>query len=759
MAEQIVVEGKIERIFFHRSNTTFYIGSLRNESSRKVIRFLGGVPDCEVGSYWQLEGEWTVHPVYGEQLKVTKATKTKKPIDSEIIKFFSSDLFPGVGQVTAKKIYDALGDEAIDKVLEDPELLVDQCGLSEDMASKIALPLIKNPKSIQISRLLQAGLSERDVVRLQNLPDRILELLKNEPFYPFYYLPGFGYESSKRIANTYGMPNDHPARLQADLFYHIQRLTYQNGSTAVPVGILAQEAQISFEALMPAIDQLEERGLILRDDQYVYLIEQYNAELLIANFVRAHTFSVEKPEKQDLQQTITQVEKKNHITYDETQKHAIEEFFSQSILIMNGGPGTGKSTLLKGMLDTLNILMPSASVLLCAPTGRAAKRMKELTGRRASTIHSLLKWDFEHNVFGVNESNRLSADFIVVDEFSMVDSRLFASLLRGIKEECRILLIGDEEQLESVGPGNVLNDLIASRKIPVVHLQKLYRQKEGSGISLLADEIRRNQVIEFSEPVTMLENHEISTLALIENLVLQQDKPEDVQILAPKYDGGSGIYAINSMMQNITNPFHPLKEQLATFIVTENGRKEVYFRKDDKVLLKVNHPEINAFNGDIGRIVQVDPVTNKLWCQFGETTLEVEKKYVLETISHAWCISIHKSQGSEYQNVCVVSDTNGAGMLKKRLLYTAISRAKKKLTIVGSEQLFRQGVRRTDINRRITTLKQCLDQTWKNPQEDLYSLMANLPRRSYGMLADTVINDDPIADSELFDTNDVLTFE
>lgn len=761
MADRIVVEGKVERIFFQRANTNFYIGSLRNGSNKKIIRFIGNVPNCEIGLYFQLEGEMAVHPVYGEQLKVTQATQTTPPSnESEIIKFFSSSLFAGVGKTTAQKIYNALGEDAIDLVIANPDILVDTCNLSAEMASKVANPLLNNPKSIQISRLLKAGISQKDITRLQNLPDQVLKKLKDDPFYPYYYLSGFGYESAKRIANVFHLAKDDPMRLKAEVYDQIQRITYQFGCTTIPIGVLCQNAQMNIEQVMPAIEQLEAMGLVIQSGQYVYLIEQYNAEQVVAHALYQHTFEVDQPDLDVLYETIAQVEQKNNITYDDTQKKAIEQFFSHSMMILNGGPGTGKSTLLKGILDTLKILEPSSTVVLCAPTGRAAKRMKELTNRKAQTIHSLLKWDFETNMFGVNESDPLKADYVIVDEFSMVDSRLFASLLRGIEEHCQILLIGDEEQLESVGPGNVLNDLIASNKVPVVHLKKLYRQKEGSGISILADQIRNFKEIEFIDPVTMLERNESATLSLIENLVLQQEHPEDVQILAPKYDGDSGIYAINAMMQTIVNPFHPLKEQLTTHIVTENGRKEVYFRKDDKILLKKNHPEINAFNGDIGTISQVDPVTNTLWCQFSDTTLEVEKTNLLETISHAWCISIHKAQGSEYQDVCVVADHNGAGMLKKRLLYTAISRAKKNLTIVGSEQLFRQGVKRIDTNRRITTLQQRLDQVWQSAtRQDLATLIRQLPVRSHGMFENPMLFSDPLADVEIFDTSEVLNFE
>lgn len=328
-------------------------------------------------------------------IKVTQATQTTPPSnESEIIKFFSSSLFAGVGKTTAQKIYNALGEDAIDLVIANPDILVDTCNLSAEMASKVANPLLNNPKSIQISRLLKAGISQKDITRLQNLPDQVLKKLKDDPFYPYYYLSGFGYESAKRIANVFHLAKDDPMRLKAEVYDQIQRITYQFGCTTIPIGVLCQNAQMDIEQVMPAIEQLEAMGLVIRSGQYVYLIEQYNAEQVVAHALYQHTFEVNQPDLDVLYETIAQVEQKNNITYDDTQKKAIEQFFSHSMMILNGGPGTGKSTLLKGILDTLKILEPSSTVVLCAPTGRAAKTNEGTDQSKSSNDSFIIKMGF-----------------------------------------------------------------------------------------------------------------------------------------------------------------------------------------------------------------------------------------------------------------------------------------------------------------------------------------------------------------------------
>ncbi len=706
-------QGKIERLYYQKADSGFCIGALRDEQTKKQIRFKGVLPGAMVGQLWQIEGNWQTHETYGPQIAVYQASPVEKNFDEDLVRFFSSKTFPGVGAKTAEKIVKTLGENAIETILKNPDVLSEQCQLSEKICHSIREGLSQfGGRATKIEQLLRWGLEQSDIKKLNTCQAEQIDHLEDDPYWPFYHLQGFGYFSAERIADGLELTSSDPKRIEAAVFNQITTLTNQTGSTAIRKNLLASTSKIEAKALNAALDSLSERKLIVQKNDYVYQTVQYNSEMLIAALVYVHQFAVESPSPGEIEAKLAQIEKKEGIHYDQDQKKAVHTFLNHSMMILNGGPGTGKSTLLKALLEMVRQFYPHARIQLCAPTGRAAKRMNELTNRFARTIHSLLGWDKEQDQFAYNENKPLNIDFLVVDEMSMVDNRLFASLLRALPSYCRILLIGDEDQLESVGPGNVLRDLIESNKIPVAHLETLHRQKKGSGIPLLANDIRIDQPLHFEDPVTFLEAPG-STLATLESLVKLEDNPADVQILAPVYNGESGIYQINEMMQKIVNPFSPLKAEMSVQITTKDGPRTVIYRQDDKVLLKANMAELEIYNGDIGTIVSVDPITKSLLCEFNGIEVEFEKGALSTYITHAWCISIHKSQGSEYPNVCVIADQNGRSMLKKRLIYTAVSRGKKKLSIIGNEADFRQCALRKDDAARQTTLQLRLEQYWQ----------------------------------------------
>ncbi len=709
-----VFTGQIDRIYFNRPESGFVIGAMREEQMKKTIRFKGTLPGCEVGQLWQIQGGWVHHEKYGDQIEVDKARQLEKSFDEDLVRFFSSNRFPGVGKVSAKKIVETLGEGAITTILQDPSVLTEQCQLSEKLAYVIKDGLRGlGGKGQQMEQLLRWGLNQRDINMIQQLPDDMQENLLKDPYWAFYNVRGFGYESSSKLADGCHVQKDDPRRIEANVYHQLRQMVQRSGSTAITRANLAGMCQVSEELLTPALKSLIHRKLITVRDNFVYLSEQYQAELLTSALIYTHLFQVEAPEYQTIEAALRKVERRYRIQYDKDQHKAVHTFLNNSMMILNGGPGTGKSTLLKGLLAMIQEFYPSQTLLLCAPTGRAAKRMNELSGRSARTIHSLLGWDADLDAFARNENHPLSCDFLVVDEMSMVDNRLFSSLLRALPGYCRILLIGDEDQLESVGPGNVLRDLIESGKVPVVRLETLHRQKKGSGIPLLASEIRNNRPVTFEDPVAFLNVRQEETMAALEKVIDEQEDPTNVQILAPRYGGTSGIHEINAMMQNIINPFSTSKPEIAISVTTSDGKRAMTFREGDKVLLKINMAELDVYNGDIGEITSVDPMTGSLICEFNGIEVEFTKQDLYNNITHAWCISIHKSQGSEYPNVCLIADSNGGSMLRKRLLYTAISRGKAKLTIIGSESLFRNGVRTQESDRRQTTLQLRMNQYWQ----------------------------------------------
>ncbi len=716
------VTGKISHIYHSKNH--FWAGQMINEDTRQKMRFVGKLPDdfLHEGERWNFEGTWQNNTQYGRQFSIQKATLApNQPLDLWI-GFFSSSLFKGITKKHAHKIMDSLGDQAIFKLIEDSSVLTTTCGLTTHQAEAIHKGLWELHFSGKtISCLLKWGLSTLQIKTLSKFAKQNPEKFKRlgaDPFYPYYYHSGFGYEGALRLADGFGLSDSDPRRSEAAIFQALSHSTLSQGGTYLPLEALRSLSHLSWSLICQGLELLESRDdLIVVDEERVYLKEQYEAEWSIALHLYEHNFPVEPISSQDFAQALDVAQKEQAIIYDDSQKAALELFLNSSLMILNGGPGTGKSTLLLGLLRVLGLLMPSKQVVLCAPTGRAAKRMAELTHYKARTIHSLLHWNWQEDRF---EEGVLDCDILIVDEFSMVDARLFSELLKRLKEDCRLLIIGDEEQLESVGPGNVLSDLIASHKIPVANLKTLHRQKEGSGIPFLAQAIRDQESIQFIEPVQFLEALTSNqVLEGIKNLIQQEDNPEDIQFLAPMYGGESGIDEINAMIQEIINPFALSKPQLISSNKKENAlRPHTFFRVGDKVLLTQNLLSYNVYNGDIGHIIDINPQKKVIQVDFGkqdpvEFDFKDESTH-LSLLSHAWCISIHKSQGSEYPKACLIADQNGAYMLRKRLLYTGVSRAKKQLYIIGSKPLFIQGTRNQNSEERKTSLLQRIEEVWEN---------------------------------------------
>ncbi|MBP3853780.1 MAG: AAA family ATPase, partial [Erysipelotrichaceae bacterium] len=454
--------------------------------------------------------------------------------------------------------------------------------------------------------------------------------------------------------------------------------------------------QVDPAQIQDSLARLEDVDSMHMESQKIYPFSLYDDEKTIAEKIQQHNFPIETVPPEDLTDAIRDVEFDNAIEYDIHQKEAIETFFAHSMMIINGGPGTGKTTIIKGILKMCETFYPTANIQLCAPTGRATNRMSQLSSYNARTIHSLLKWNMEDNSFGANEQEPLDCDFLVVDECSMVDTHLFASLLKALPIHCRIILIGDEDQLESVGPGKVFQDLLDADICPAIHLEKIYRQKEGSGIVQMAQQIRLEQPLTYTNGVTFMQQESNTIAQTILNLAQYQDM-DDCQILAPMYKGIAGIDLINTEMQKVLNP-------------PSQGKAEIrigttVFRVQDKVMLLKNMPEQDVYNGDIGTLLEIEKEKNeiRLIVDFDGHLVEITHD-ILYYLKHAYCISIHKSQGSEYDRVICIVDPSATGMYNKRLLYTAVSRAKKDLVLIGNRALFENSVRLKQRHIRQTTL-------------------------------------------------------
>ncbi len=716
------ITGKISAIYYAQNG--FCAGQLINEADHTPVRFVGAIPNVsfQEGERWSFKGGWENNTRYGRQFSIQQAILSPQQPCDLLIGFLSSNLFEGIKKKHAQKITEALGPEALTLIQKDSAVLTQKCALTSNQADTISNRLKNLRLSGKVIDLfLKWGLDSAQIYELSKFAKEYPEKfkhLRSDPFYPYFYHKGFGYKGAVRLADGFGLAQSDPRRSEGAIFEVLSHSTWTKGSTYIPFQELRSLSNFSWDLICQGLELLLKReDLISIDQERLYLKKQYKAEVAIAKALYTHSFPVAKVSQEEFEQALCLAQEEQAIVYDDSQKAALQLFLNSSIMILNGGPGTGKSTLLLGLLRLLGLIFPSQQITLCAPTGRAAKRMSELTGVKARTIHSTLGWNHEEGQF---KMDLLECDILIVDEFSMVDSVLFAQLLEHLQDDCRVLLIGDEEQLESVGPGNVLCDLIASHKIPVANLKTLHRQKEGSGIPFLAHAIRYKEPIEFIEPVQFLEaDTSQEVLDTIKKLLEKEDNPEDIQILAPMYAGESGIDEINYMIQEIVNPFDVSKPQLTSAIRKENAlRKYKYFRLGDKVLLTQNLIKEDVYNGDIGHIVDINP--EKKWIQVDFGTKDPinfdfkDESTSLSLLTHAWCISIHKSQGSEYQKACVIADQNGAYMLRKRLLYTAISRAKKNLYIVGKKPLFIQGTHAQNRDLRQTSLKERIEQAWIN---------------------------------------------
>lgn len=453
------------------------------------------------------------------------------------------------------------------------------------------------------------------------------------------------------------------------------------------------------EDIQASLERLSVQKSIHIEEGKVYPFSLYDDEISIASHLFEHIFEVESVDEMELEQKIKEVEFSYAIEYDEEQKKAIRLFFEKSFFILNGGPGTGKTTTVKGILNICRSFFPDATIQLCAPTGRASKRLAQLSSCDSRTIHSLLQWNKDDNTFAKNEEDPLEIDFLIVDEFSMVDTHLFAQLLKALPRYCRILLIGDEDQLESVGPGKVFEDLITSEICPIVHLEKIFRQSEGSGIITLASQIRKEERCFYEDGVTFIERDAKDIMECLDEIVRNKDM-DNLQILAPMYKGVAGIDAINVYMQALYNPQSNSKSQFRVGTTV--------FREGDKVMLLKNLPDDDVYNGDIGAIVSIDTVdrvNHVISVDFGNTIVDFSSDF-LYYLNHAYCISVHKAQGSEYESVICIVEPNARYMLEKRLLYTAVSRAKKELILIGNQPLFEKQVKLKQKRIRQTTLVQ-----------------------------------------------------
>ncbi|WHX27597.1 ATP-dependent RecD-like DNA helicase [Virgibacillus halodenitrificans] len=737
IAEQGYVKGELLHTIFHNEAEHFSIAKIKvietNEDLKeKEIIAKGYFSNLQEQTAYLFYGLFENHPKFGLQYRVT-SYKTYIPDTTEgLIAYLSSDLFYGIGKKTAGKIVQHLGENAVSKILNDRNVLTGVPGLNKDTAESLAQSLQENQGFEHIVVYLakyNIGLKMAQKI-YQEYKEDAITILEEDPYQYVFDIEGFGFQTADQIAGQRGLSPTHPNRIGAGCIYTLQK-SVQDGHVFLPLSVCVERVFDLLSAHSLSSDIITERlkelnttkSVIILEDR-VYLPSLYYAEDGFAsqlNRIISKSIEDETP-LAELMKIIGDIEETEILSYGKEQFSAINQAVHSKVLILTGGPGTGKTTVIKGIIKAFSTIhnlsldpqdykdKSEFPFILTAPTGRAAKRLTESTGLPAVTIHRLLGWDGKSG-FNKTENEQLSGRFLIIDEFSMVDIWLANHLFKAIPEDMQVLIVGDEDQLPSVGPGQVLTDLLASDVLPYVKLTDVYRQKEGSKIIQLAHQIKNNALIQLENDkdfsyIPCYENQMIEVVTkIISKAVSKGIDVKDIQVLAPMYRSLAGITTINRELQQLINPRDKRKREVKI--------ADTIFRKGDKVIQLVNQPEDNVFNGDIGEVVAIfreDENTDnveQLVVLFDEKEVVYERKdYV--NIMHAYCISIHKSQGSEFPIVIMPVVSAYRRMLRKNLLYTAITRSKQSLIICGEQDAFLKGVQTMDTNKRYTTLKEQL---------------------------------------------------
>lgn len=724
----IYIKGHYQRSIYQNSNG-YHIGLFKVRETNspeltpfldKTITFTGYFHELNDMDTYLFFGQMVEHPKYGLQFSVTSYERCKPEEKDAIVEFLTSGLFKGIGEKKAKAIVDVLGKDTLQIILENPDNLILIPGITKTNIDTLHNKLKEYESSYEtVLYLSNLGFSTKDSMLIYNYyKDRVKEVIEEDIYQLEYSIYELNFKKIDRIALKNGMAKDSFVRVRAAILYIMEEVSNTYGHSYFYYDEIFQYLprvlliSISDEVYKKAMESLIVDLMIVNKEDRYYLKDMWEAETLIVKRFRLLAHKEEEDFK-NLEDKLTEMESVFGISYNEEQRCAILDSIRKNFLIITGGPGTGKTTIMKGIIELykevhkLSYEKLAERVQLLAPTGRAAKRMSDATLMPASTIHRFLKWQKETNKFQVNEYHKSKAEVVILDESSMVDTLLMASLLRGISANCKVIMVGDSYQLPSVGPGQVLHDLISSSKLPVVELKELYRQGKDSNILTLAYDVRKGEVVDDvfnkEEDLTFIE---CSDDDVISNLMDVSSTFKDLsyknfQILAPMYKTKCGIDMINQRLQVIFNPKDKSKKELVV--------GDVIFREGDKVIELTNMPDENIYNGDIGIISQIVTQPAK------KITIDFDGNEVTFTAANfnkfrlAYAISIHKAQGSEFDVVVMPIVQGYRKMLYRKLVYTGITRSKKMLYLIGDKNALRQAVNNTSSDIRRTTIKDFLE--------------------------------------------------
>lgn len=724
--ELLQVEGVVERIIF-RNDENYYTVCELLYNDEDLIVLTGNMPYLSEGETIQALGRWVVHPQFGKQFNVEYFEKQLPVTSAAIFKYLSSGAIKGIGPITAKRIVGRFGAESFDVIENHPEWLADIQGISPKKAKEIGENYAAQFGIRTVMMFCSEYFGPALSVRIYNKWGvSAVDIIKNEPFRLCEEIYGVGFEKADKIASDFGLPKDDPTRIRSGIKCFLSNNAYSNGHCYIPYSQLVESVS---GMLKIDPDQIEQEIETLVDNREIYSVNDNGSRhIYLDDLFRAENYVADKlmqlyrnsvgVSTADANSMIERIEAERGIQYANLQLKAIHTALKSGVMILTGGPGTGKTTIICAILGILRDM--GMRVALAAPTGRAAKRMSEATDFEAKTIHRMLEMEYSHDmepVFKRDENNHLEEDVIIIDESSMVDILLMESLLRAIKPGGHIILIGDADQLPSVGPGNVLRDLIESDAFPTIKLTKIFRQAGESLIITNAHSINNGEY-----PILSAKNNdfffldradEYKTVETIIELVTKRlprryhkTINDGIQVITPSHASIAGVDNLNERLHDACNP-------------PANGKKQkkshnVIFRIGDKVMQTRNNYDIEwtrgdqegvgIFNGDIGFILDIDNVREKVVINFDERIAEYDMS-MLEDIEHAYAITIHKSQGSEYPIVIIPAYSYSQRLQTRNLLYTAVTRAQEMVIMVGDRQSVFKMVDNNRQTRRYTGLK------------------------------------------------------
>ena len=720
------IKGTFKRKIYS-SNDGYVVGLVKiNETNDddlteyvgKQFTFTGLFATLNIDENYTFYGNVVDNARYGFQYHVNRYEKLLPEDKDGLVIFLSSDIFPGVGEKTAKQIVDVLGNDCLNLISNDYECLLKVPKMTVKKASDIHSKLLKYNESFEVVvYLTNLGFSMKDALKIYNhyLEDTI-RVIKNNPYELIDTVDGINFLKIDELRSKIGIDVNDEKRILALILYVMKNLCFQTGDTYLNLDLIYNavasnyDEEITKENLTYYLIQLNSMGKIIIDSDKYILIDYYKFE----NYVAEQVYEISSKEDakvDDIELKIDKLESYFNINYNEEQKRAIKQSLIKNFSIITGGPGTGKTTIIKGIVQLYKIISGYSyekleeKLVLLAPTGRAAKRMSEACNFPASTIHRYLRWNKETNEFGYNSNNKAPCEFVIIDETSMIDIELLYNFFKAIKTNVKLVFIGDYNQLESVGPGNILKDLIDSQMINTIFLKEIYRQDQNSYITELAYEINYGELTESflnkKDDYNFIgcddENILKTTCILAKKAIDKGYDIKNVQVLAPVYKGINGIDNLNKTLQKIFNPKSDDKNE------TYDGN--VIYRENDKVLQLENMPDDNVFNGDIGFIEKING--SEITVNFdGNKVKYTPKEY--KNIKHGYAISIHKAQGSEFEIVLMPITNAYKMMLYRKIIYTGITRAKKSLMLIGNPKAFYQGVYNNGTKKRNTLLKDIL---------------------------------------------------